>query len=272
MSGITVYEQKRYFADAFPNGTNVYVALFTSLPNSAGEGGIECAEAWYARKAHQQWVSTVIGTSVVRRSNVGAIEMAAVGGGDPDVTIVGWGVYDAATDGNLRWAGPLRDAGGVETPITLSTPDQLRWTEGELIAQLKPTTDQTESMLMEQITPATTTVNATPATQDIVTLADEEAIHLEVEIVAKGTNGGSDSHYYRKIRASYDRDDGGSGTDLWSLREQTADGPDTRINLATATGELIISGNVIQSQYTGMAAATLTWYTRWRKLTDVAPT
>lgn len=270
MSGMTVYEQKRYFSEAFPNGTDVYVGLFTTLPNAAGEGGVECSEAWYARKAHQDWLSRVVGTATVRRENVGAIEIDDVDIGSPDVTIVGWGIFDALTDGNLRWSGPLRNAAGVEAEKTLVATNQLRWTEGELIAQIDPTTDQTKSMLMTTLSPATNTTDATPATQDLLTLADEEAVHLVATIIARQTTGGgTDYHYYRRLRASFYRD---ATTSLWALRHFTVDGAETQYNLAaTVTGELVISGNTIQAQYTGEAAVNLTWYTKWEQLSDADP-
>lgn len=270
MSGMTAVEARRYFADALPTGSNVYVGLFTSLPNGAGEGGVECSEAWYSRVAHAAWVSTLVGAKTIRRSNVGDVQMAAVGGGDPDVTVVGWGIWDASSGGNLRWFGPLLDAAGNETPVTLTAGDQLRWPSLELRAQLNPADDQTESMLMETVSPATNTTDATETYQNLLSLADEEAIHIEAEIIARHTTGGgTDYHYYRKVRVSFYRD---STTSQWgSVRQQTTDGAQTRINLTTATAEIEASGNTIRAAYTGEAGKNLTWHTVWRQLSDADP-
>lgn len=262
MSGITVYEAKRYFDDAMPNGTDVYVGLFTSLPAKDGTGGVEADYTSYARVAHQDWLSQVINTATVRRSNVGAVEMVAVGLGDPGQTVVGWGIWDALTGGNLIHWGPLKDASGNVVTKALVVGDQVRWTEGTLKVQFAPSSDQTESIVMETVYGPTQTTDATPATKTIHTLTDEESIDLEVTIIGKHTNGGAtDYHYRRKIRVTYFRDDGSGGSQLGYLHQQDADGAATQIhNLTTATASITLSGNNIQAQYTGEAAKDLDWY------------
>jgi len=237
------------------------VGVFTTLPNADGTGGVESSYDSYARTAHQDWSTLVIGTTAARRVNVGAIEMVAVGLGDPGETIVGWGIWDASTSGNLLHFGPMRNASGVEAPVAIVAGDQIRWTDGELKVQLRPSSDQTGSVVMETVYGPTQTTDATPATKDLYTLTDEEAAHVEVLLVAKHTTGGAtDYHYRRRITASYDRDDGGSGTALWYQHSAEADGAETRVTLTTATASLVLSGNTIQAQYTGEAGKNLDWY------------
>lgn len=261
MSGITVAEAKRYFSDAIPNGSNVYVGLFTTLPAADGTGGVEATYDSYARVAHSTWLSKTIATSTVRRENIGAVEMIALGLGGADQTIVGWGIWDASTSGNLRHWGPLRSASGVEAPQTITVGDQIRWTEGTLQIQISPATDQTESMIMETVYGPTQTTDATPTTDDIYTVSDEESVDLEVTLIGKHTNAGAtDYHYRRKLSVTYYRDDGASGTVLGHLHAQDVDGAATRIyNLTTATATVVLSGNTIQAQFTG-EALDLDWY------------
>lgn len=262
MSGITVEEAKAYFDLRIPNGTDVYVGLFKTLPGKDGTGGVEADYTDYARVAHQDWWSQVVGTDKVRRTNVGAIEMVALGGGGDDQTIVGWGIWDASTSGNLRHWGPLRDASNNAIEKEVTPGNQIRWTEGTLKIQCAPQTDQTESPVMENIFGPTQTTNATPATQTLHTLTDEESVDIEVTIIGKHTTAGAtDYHYRRKILATYFRDDGGSGSQLGKLHQQDADGSNTQIhNLTTATASLTLSGNNIQAQYTGENSKNLDWY------------
>jgi hypothetical protein len=246
----------------------MYIALFTTLPGADGTGGIETSYTSYARVAVTDWQTLTVGTTTVRRQNVGAIEMVAVGLGDPGVTIVGWGIYDASSAGNLRHFGPLRNAAGTEQPQALVVGGQLRWADGTFKVQFSPTTDQTEAAEMSALYGPTLTTNATPATNDLYTLEDEEAVVVEVELFCRHTDAAAtDYHYYRKVRAAYSRD---GTTSLWYLHEITPDGAATRDILTTATAELVLSGNTVRAQFTGEAAKNLTWFALVRSVSDKA--
>jgi hypothetical protein len=232
-----------------------------------GTGGIEVSEAWYAREAHSTWQNVEVGVNAVRRVNVGAIEMDAHSG--TDTVIVGWGIFAALTGGDPRHWGPLRSATGTETPVTLTGANQLRWTDGTMRVQFKQSADQTEALEMVAVYGPTATIDATPTPVDIYTLDDEEGVTLEVDLIARHTTAGAtDYHYYRKVRVSYARDDGGSGTTLWTLREQTPDGAETRITLTTATATIVKSGNTLRAQFTGEAATNITWFAVVRSVSD----
>ncbi len=267
MSGPTVAEAERLLADSLPNGTAMYVALFTTLPGADGTGGVETSYTDYVRKSHSAWQTITVSTTTVRRQNVGAVEIVAVGGGE-DVTIVGWGIYDASTDGNLRHFGPLRNSSGDEQPKTLIPTNQLRWPDGTLKVQFSPTTDQTEAPEMSALFGPTLTTNATPATDNLYTLDDEEGVQLEVDLFCRHTTAAAtDYHYWRRFRAGYVRD---GTTSLWYLHEITTDGAATRNILTTATAELILSGNTVQAQFTGESSKDLTWFALVRSVSDKA--
>jgi hypothetical protein len=84
----------------------VYVALFTTVPNDAGGSGVEVSGTGYARVQHgpsdATWAAPT--TSGVF-SNIGVVQF-----GSPTAnwgTIQGFGLYDAATNGNLLAKGTL---------------------------------------------------------------------------------------------------------------------------------------------------------------------
>lgn len=81
--------------------STLYVALFTVLPAEDGTGGTEVTGTGYARIQHgpsdATWAEPVGGNG--QFSNVGAIQF-----GSPTAnwgTVVGFGLYDAITGGNL---------------------------------------------------------------------------------------------------------------------------------------------------------------------------
>ncbi len=85
---------------AFPTApTNTYVALFTANPTNAG-GGTEVTGGSYARVAvaSSGW-SALTGTSPTAISNSAQITFPAATASWG--TIIGWGLYDASTAGNL---------------------------------------------------------------------------------------------------------------------------------------------------------------------------
>jgi hypothetical protein len=83
--------------------TTVYVALFTTTPTMpAGTGGVEVSGGSYARQAI---TFAVTGTGPAAANNSGAITFPTASGSWG--TIVGAGIYDALTGGNLIDAGAL---------------------------------------------------------------------------------------------------------------------------------------------------------------------
>lgn len=92
-----------------PAPTNsLYVALFTVLPGADGTGGTECSGTGYARAAVAQNATNWPAASAGEKANGAAISW---GTADADWgSIVGWGVYDSLTAGNLLHAGRLTQA------------------------------------------------------------------------------------------------------------------------------------------------------------------
>lgn len=133
MAGITYQALSR----ALPNGTAVYVALFTTLPTSpaaAGTGAVEVSGSAYARVACSSW--TQHATNTLRRQNNAAVTFAALTGAVSGV--VGWGLYDALTGGNLIAYGPMRSAsGGAATSRSFIATDQPQFAVGELWVEIQ---------------------------------------------------------------------------------------------------------------------------------------
>lgn len=133
MSGLTDYAEQEALSALLPNGTDVYVGLFTVLSTAdAGTGGTECSGSGYARKAWQAWTYATSG-DITYRVNNGAVTFSAL---TADLTGVnGWGIWDGSGGGaNLIAFGPLLDAGGSEvTDKTFSSGDQPNFPDGELM-------------------------------------------------------------------------------------------------------------------------------------------
>lgn len=95
----------------------IYVALFTTLPDGLGAGGVEVSTSstGYARVAYTNnttnWPNATLGTPYkLNGSSVSFPSATATWG-----TVVGFGFYDASTAGNLYWSG------GIGTPLTVNT-------------------------------------------------------------------------------------------------------------------------------------------------------
>lgn len=99
--------------------TGIFIALFTTLPGEDGTGGTEVSGGSYAREA-VTFGAPVSGTV----SNSGAVtftQATAAWG-----TIVGIGLYDALTVGNLLYFGNLT------TSKVVDNGDQLSFANGAL--------------------------------------------------------------------------------------------------------------------------------------------
>ena len=104
--------------------STVYSALFTVIPSDSS-GGTEVTQAssGYTRVAT---TFTTAGATVTGQAvNSGAVNFATVAGG-ATLTIVGWGLMDAATSGNLLyWA--------TVTSTTLEVGDQATFPAGNIV-------------------------------------------------------------------------------------------------------------------------------------------
>lgn len=101
----------------------VYVGLFTANPTDAG-GGTEVSTGNYARQALTQASGTWNAPSGTPNliDNVSAIEWLSVTWSG---TVTGWGIFDAASGGNLLFWFDSAD-------ITVSTTDNVRFVAGAL--------------------------------------------------------------------------------------------------------------------------------------------
>jgi hypothetical protein len=126
--GIPLAQRQVELGRLIPNGVDSYVGLFSGLPSTSGTGGTEATGSGYARVAHSRWAFDVTG-SIIRRINVGVITF-------PDLTaqlsVRGWGIWDAASGGNLLAFGLLRTGGGAPIVHTMSATDTPRFSHGEL--------------------------------------------------------------------------------------------------------------------------------------------
>jgi hypothetical protein len=107
----------------------LYAALFTASPGPGG-GGTEASYAGYARVAHAAWVTEVDPDGLwSERRNNGAIEWPAV----PEKVVAGWwGLFDAATLGNLLAWGAFQNGLGEPQLFELSTGEQARFIDQDL--------------------------------------------------------------------------------------------------------------------------------------------
>jgi len=250
MSGATVRECREILESRIPNGTDSDIALFTTLPDRQGNGGIEVSAGWYAREAAQDWYTEVLGGVNVRRVNAAEI---AFPNATADITIVGWGLYGNGSN-TLRYWGPLRDANGNITPVALTSGDSLVWSAGDFVAHsMTPAFEFTDSVMLEKELQSIGTSDATPTARTVYTLSDEEQVRVTVLVTANG--GSADKHYTRKIEASFYRD--GATTSMHY--EHAKEGAGTRNNLTTATADFVISGHNVQVEVTGEAATSLEW-------------
>jgi hypothetical protein len=89
---------------AMPTLPTAYLALFTAMPADDGTGGTECTGGSYARKilAGSDFGSAA-GTAPSSITNSGLAITFVTPTADWGV-VVGWGLYDALTTGNLLWS------------------------------------------------------------------------------------------------------------------------------------------------------------------------
>jgi hypothetical protein len=99
----------------------VYIALFTTLPNESGTGGVEVSGGSYARVAvannATNWPAATNGSK--KNGTVISFPTPTADWGN----VTGFGIYDAATGGNLLFFAPLDatvtvlNGGGFNFPV-----------------------------------------------------------------------------------------------------------------------------------------------------------
>lgn len=106
-------------AAAYSAPATLYVALFTATPSDAG-GGTECSGGSYARVAVTNNATNFPAASGGAKANGTAIEFpqATASWG----TVTQFGIFDAATDGNLLAWGDLTASKAVGDGDTISFP------------------------------------------------------------------------------------------------------------------------------------------------------
>ena len=116
--GMTLAERVATLAQRLPEGTVQYVGLFLEMPDRAGLGGREVAVTGYTRRPVSRWRAWTEGASA-RRTNARALRWAAMA---QPVTLVGWGIWTAASSGTLRFFDWLRTSGPTRAPVAWSVP------------------------------------------------------------------------------------------------------------------------------------------------------
>jgi hypothetical protein len=106
MAGFSTYYAQRLINNDFVNGSTKYLALFIDDPTDNNITANEVTGAWYSRMAVSSWTAPVgTGSST---SNSNQISGIAVTGNT--TTVTHWGIYDAATGGNLWGSGAFDEA------------------------------------------------------------------------------------------------------------------------------------------------------------------
>lgn len=105
MSGFSTYQANKTLNDELVTPyASRYLALFIADPTDDNITANEVVAGWYARRPTGAWATPTTGVT----SNNNAIQYAAVTGSQ--VVISHWGIYDAATSGNLRFSGAFETA------------------------------------------------------------------------------------------------------------------------------------------------------------------
>lgn len=124
MSSFTTYTDNNLInailrGTTFPLPANIYLALFTTMPTMpAGTGAIEPSTGGYARQAVGLTnFPAASGGSSQNGTTVSFAQATSPGYTNP---VLGWGLYDAVTAGNLLLANTLQGTNDVWT-LTLGT-------------------------------------------------------------------------------------------------------------------------------------------------------
>jgi hypothetical protein len=98
---------------AYTPPTSVHLALFTTMPATDGTGGVEVAGGSYARQA-----VTFAAADNGMTSNSAAVTFSAL----PAATLVGVGLFDASSGGNLLHLGQFSTVVSVPAVTDFAVP------------------------------------------------------------------------------------------------------------------------------------------------------
>lgn len=88
---------------AFSVPSSLYLALFTADPTDNNVTANEVTGSWYGRVATGSWAAAT-GTGNTTSNNNQILFNAVTGSA---ITVTHWGIYDAASGGNLLYCGAL---------------------------------------------------------------------------------------------------------------------------------------------------------------------
>ena len=126
MAGLSNYLETKlldhvFGATAYTAPATVYIALFTTLPGEAGTGGTEVSGGSYARASvtnnTTNWPNATAADPSTKKNG------AAINFTTPTAdwgTVVGFGIYDASSSGNLLWFGSLTSNQTINNGNTVS--------------------------------------------------------------------------------------------------------------------------------------------------------
>ena len=116
-------------AAAYTAPANLFFALFTVTPADDGTGGTEVVGNGYVRKSVVNNLTEFPAASGQSKNNALVITFATASGGSWG-TIVGAGVYDAVTAGNLLYVNAVTTSKSVDDGDTARFPaGSVVWTE-----------------------------------------------------------------------------------------------------------------------------------------------
>jgi hypothetical protein len=111
---------------AYTAPSPIYLALFTATPSDTG-GGTECTGGGYARVSMTPATSLFNASSGGSTSNTSTITVTASATGSFGGSVTQWGIYDAASAGNLLfWA-------DISNPQTIASGNSVSFAAGALV-------------------------------------------------------------------------------------------------------------------------------------------
>lgn len=108
--------------------TTLYIALFTTMPDADGVGGVEVSGGSYARVASTNDTTNWPNASLRQKKNGADLTFVQASADWGDV--VGAGIYDALSSGNLLVFGEF------DTPITVLTNGMVSFSVNQFIATI----------------------------------------------------------------------------------------------------------------------------------------
>lgn len=111
----------RRISQPVPAGT--YLALFVADPTDNNVTSNEVTGTWYARQDVSSWAAPISGGATTSNSNQISFDPVTTN----PVTVTHWGLYDAATSGNLMASNALSSS------KTLNIDDVFTVNPGELV-------------------------------------------------------------------------------------------------------------------------------------------